>query len=253
MATKKHVYSPWTADQTLLFQSTGGYSFTVLAGSGAPTITGGFAKIQNIDRSRRKGYTQSIGFDPITMDVPILFDCTVRANAPSGAYAPVDLERDIQILEGMAGRGSLVSADQSIHAAVGDPPVVQIFANTQANQSNLIPKNVQGLEWLITGISYDSNPLRHRDSNRMSQAATVTLCEYVRPPIRTRSAAAPFVIYRSTLTLDTVEKVVHHYTTHRTAKAYRRVLSYSRTHGAKYKSYHQKLKAGTAVYVPRDL
>ncbi len=250
---KRREYEPWSSLQTYLFQSTGGTSFTVLAGVGAPTITGGFANISNIGRPRRKGYTQATGYDPITMDVPVRFEASVTLGVPVGSYLPADVEDDIMLLEGMAGRGKRVSTNGLFHAALGDPPRVQVYANTQAYPSNLIPPNVHGLLWYIVDLTYDPNPLRSRAGNRKQQDVVVHLSEVVNPPTRSGPKLVPYVLYRSTLSLDTVQRVVAHFTRHRSATAYRRVLAYSREHGARYKSYTQRLKPGTAVYIPRDL
>lgn len=250
---KKHPYVPWTPRQTYLFVSSGGYSFSVLAGEGAPTIKGGFSKIQVLDRPRRKGFTMPIGYDPISMDIPIQFESTVNFPQVNGAYEPRDIERDIMILEGMAGRGGSVSVDGSIDAAVGDPPIVHVYGNQPKKQSNLIPPNVQNLEWVISNLTYDPNPMRNPDGNRMRQAITVTLSEWVRAPSSIRQKKSTYTVYRTTLAVDTVAKVVRKFTGKHTHDAYRDVLTFSRQHGAKYRSYTQKLAAGTAVYVPRDL
>ena len=250
---KKHAYVPWTPQQSYLFVSSGGYSFTVLAGAGAPTIKGGFAKIQVIDRPRRVGFTMPVGYDPISMDVPIQFECSVVANQPADAYSPADIERDIQILEGMAGRGGSVSVDGSIVSAVGDPPTLRIYSNQPDNQSNLIPPNVQNLQWVISSLTYDTNPVRGPGGDRRRQMVTVTLSQWIAPPSAIRVGTSTYQVVYSTLAVDTVAKIVRKYTSKHDAASYRTVISFSRSHGATYRSYTQKLPAGTAVYIPRDL
>lgn len=245
-------YSPWTPQQTLTFSSTGGYSFTCLAGDGAPTITDGFAQINVVARPRQKAYTQPAGYNPIVMTIPIRFEAAIVPSSPS--TNAVAVERDIQILEGMAGRGKFVSSNQSVHTAEGDPPIVQVYGVSAKSPSNLIPKNLHGLSWVISGLEYDQNPVRNHTGNRRRQDVTVTLTEWVRPPATTSSTTKTvYSVYRTDVSLNTVAKIVRFHTSARTAAKYRKVVSFSRDHGAKYKSYNQHLKLGTAVYVPIDL
>jgi len=153
-------------------------SFTVLAGEGAPTITSGWAKWGIIDRPRREGMTVLQGYDPIIMDVPVRFDDVVH-------QAGADLERDIQILHWMAGRGKLYgSGSIRIGAAgAGDSPLVRVFSSDGAgNQSALIPPDVHDLRWVISGLAFDPNPLRGPHGHRIRQDATITLTQYVGAP-----------------------------------------------------------------------
>ena len=105
---------PWSPQQTLNFVGTltngiksAPFSFNVLAGHGAPTITGGWAKINTVDRARTLGFTIPAGFDPMTMDVPIQFEGVAKYSD-----SEPDIEGDIQKLEWMAGRGKLFASQR---------------------------------------------------------------------------------------------------------------------------------------------
>lgn len=246
-------YSPWTPAQTITFSSSGGYKFTCLAGDGAPTITDGFAQIDVVARPRRKAYTQLAGYNPMVLTVPLRFDATITpANPIRDAVA---LERDIQYLEGMAGRGKYVSTDQTIQAGAGNPPTVKVFGIHASHSTNLIPKNVHGITWVISGIDYDENPTRNATGNRRRQDVTVTLTEWVAPAIvKTANKSGPvYTVYKTDTALNTVAKIVRAHTAARSTSQFRRALSFSRAHGATYKSYNQHLKIGTKVYIPFDL
>lgn len=260
--TKLRTYVPWTPQQTYVFTSSGGYSFQVLAGEGAPTIDGGFAKIQVIDRPRRLGFTMPVGYDPFTLSIPIQFDCTVTntnpsnrptlPGIPSNTYGPKDLERDIQILEGMAGRGGSVSVDGSFVSAVGSPPVVRVYSNSPQNQSNLIPPNVQNLQWVITALTY-GDTVRGRAGDRHRQIMTVGLTQWIPAPTTKRQPRSAYQVVYATQAVNTVAKIVRKFTGKTSHEDYRTVIAFSRTHGATYRTYSQTLAAGTAVFIPRDL
>lgn len=151
--------------------------FVVLAGEGAPTVTGGFAKWNVISRPQRVGMTVLDGYDPITMVVPIRFDNVVRGRS----HRPI--EDMVGDLEWMAGRG--LHFGNVGHAAQGDSPLVQVFTtDSHGKPTPLIPAPYQtpNLYWVIADLAFDSSPLRNRDGHRIRQDVTVTLLEHVSGP-----------------------------------------------------------------------
>lgn len=157
------------------------HSFVVLAGDGAPTVTGGFAKWQVVDRPQIVGTTVLQGYDPITLVVPILFDEVAYPSVNQGRA----LEDDIQILEWMGGRGQLYS-NSPFSPAFGDSPLITLVtADSSGTPTPLVPASYQALVWVITGIDYDPNPLRARNGHRIRQAVTVTLTQHVSGPFDT--------------------------------------------------------------------
>ncbi|UTI62242.1 hypothetical protein NBH00_12775 [Paraconexibacter antarcticus] len=149
-------------------------TFTVLAGDGGPTPTGGFARWNVIPRPQRKGITVLDGYDPLTLEIPILFDA---AKGPAG-----DVEADIQKLEWMGGRGVLFERTGIGQPARGDSPLVVVSTvDAHGVTSALVPAQYQtdGLRWVVTSLAFDTNPIRNAHGDRTRQAVTVTLTEYV--------------------------------------------------------------------------
>lgn len=266
----RHAYQPWTAQQQLNFvgalknPSTGQvatYEFTVLAGATRPTITAGFPKVQIIDRARRLGYTMVTGYDPISLDVPIQFEAMV--NNPIGKYTGQAVEQDIQKLEWMAGRGKdfATSRPKVGQAAVGTPPIVTVASfDGGGRETALIPPNVHGLQWLISNISYDTAAISDRQGNRVRQAATVTLTQYVPLPSATTSRSKTpdgFKTYRTgeNGNGDTVKSVVEKHTNRSDAATLRAVLKFCRSKNKRFPttSATKKLKKNTAIYIPDSL
>jgi hypothetical protein len=184
-------------------------SFDVLAGAQPPRIVDGYAKFSTVDRPERVGLTRFDGYNPVAMEVPIRFeayaitpDRTRLFNpAPHMEPAPASLlfqnrlvdgsevEKDIQLLERMAGRGNFSGA------AVGQPPVIRV-STTDGNGRlvALIPENYQWTPnnpaaplWRVSNIDWDQDPLRDDDGQRIRQLATVTLTQYTRVALATRS------------------------------------------------------------------
>jgi hypothetical protein len=182
-AAARPVYRPTSTAQHLSFVGTltngvrvAQYNFTVLAGSAAPTVTAGFAKWSVIDRAQRVGMTVLAGYDPLVMDVPVMFDSVVQQSS--------DIEGDIAKLDWMAGRGKLFASDGGVGVAgQGDSPLVRVFStNTNGVETALIPPSCQGLDWVVSGVTFDPNPLRNRAGSRIRQPATVTLTQFVASP-----------------------------------------------------------------------
>jgi nucleoid-associated protein YgaU len=128
---------------------------TVLRGQSPPKITGGVGGWEIVPRRRRKGMTSWQGRDPISMDLPILFD--------GHGIFPVDQDPDISMLRLMA---------------VGDnfqqPPTVTIVGFTPA----------QGVVWVINDIEWGDDVVWETDPNtgddiRTRQDASLKLLQFV--------------------------------------------------------------------------
>ena len=270
------VYQPWTSQQCITFQASlvnaagtvAPYSLVVLAGDGAPTIKGGWPKIQVIDRPRRVGFTMPVGYDPLTMDVPIQFDTTVPTMPDYvgnreyiGGQQNFNCEYHIQILEWMAGRGKVKS--NGIPAAQGSPPLVHAasWINTggASRQSDLIPRNVQGTVWYISNIDYDENPLRNYWGSRIQQKATVTLSQYIQIPgmdagvTKALANKKAFVTFNICQGYETVAKVVQRCTGSNDVQVYNTVMQTCRAHGVNVTAYNAPLPMGTPIFIPTYL
>lgn len=269
----KNVYAPYTPQQVYSFFGSltnivevSSYSFFVLAGDGSPTITAGFVKLNILDRPQRKGFTIPSGYDPITMDVPIQFEAVMAQ--PTGQFAiTADVEYDIATLEWMAGRGKRFAATSSNGVgapATGDPPLVLVASyDGSGNETNLIPPNVQGVQWVISNIDYDTAAYRNRSGDRIRQAATVTLTEFVAsegttadsPTVRAKArnvATASYRTYLSTSALNTLAKMTNFYTGLSTEAAYLAVVNANKA-TLKVRSRNQTLPAGSKVLIPTIL
>lgn len=166
------------------------HDFVAIAGEGGPTVTGGFAKWNIIARPQRVGMTVLDGYDPITMDVPIVFD-----NVVNTLDAQMPVETAVQILEWMAGRGILFDGKVG-HPGQGDSPLVKVqTVDGAGNKIPLVPLQYQtdDLNWIVTGLAWDGNPLRNEHGHRMRQKVTVTLTQHV---------GGPGTSYDSTTTRD---------------------------------------------------
>jgi len=163
--------------------------FNVFPGDSPPRITGGYAKISTIDRPERVGLSTFDGYDPITMEVPIRFEATTRS--PTGEKEGADIEDAIEKLERMAGRGQFEGA------ATGSNPIIRVTVPGKDPQhpTPLIPTayqwtpdNPKAPLWRVADIDWDQNPIRNRAGNRIRQLATVTLIQYTRINLLSRSA-----------------------------------------------------------------
>jgi hypothetical protein len=235
------------------------YGFTVLADEGAATITGGWAKWAVVDRPQRVGMTVLQGYDPVTMDVPVLFDNVVQQDG-------ADLERDIQVLEWMAGRGKLFASDGHVGASgQGDSPIVSVFsAASDGVETPMIPPNVHDLDWVVTGISYDANPLRARNGHRIRQAAAVTLTQHVGSPgtsldsaaVRARARKAATGRYKVIVTttgVDTYQQIAAKYAPKPTFKSAVAIMNANKDNGnrhARQRSVNKHMGAHVRVRVP---
>lgn len=157
-------------------------SFDVYAGDTAPTVVGGYAKIDIVARTERTGLSVFQGYDPITLSIPIRFESDDVS--PGGTREGQQVEDDIKKLERMAGRGEFPGA------AVGTPAIVRISTtNADSNPMPLIPSNyawdrndtANSPVYWIGNIEWDDDPWRNTSGNRIRQLATVTAIQYVSP------------------------------------------------------------------------
>lgn len=172
--------------QSWAFQrnSKGGYDerqLTVLCGDNPPTITDGYAKWGTIDRPLRTGVTIPQGYNPAQMQVNVRFGIydgrfigiTSDGKRFGGGWdtrsiAATEVEKEIGDLNWMAG-GSYNA---------GPSPQVYIDTYDAKGTTNLIPKDFQGLTWVIDqGIQW-GNSLRHPNGSRIYQEAQFTMLEY---------------------------------------------------------------------------
>lgn len=270
---KPGAYAPWTPGQVYNFVGTttkgdAPKSFDVLAGDGAPAITNIGAKVNTIDRARRKGFTVVSGYDPIQMDVPIQFEALTDRPGKWWALTP-DLDGDIRKLIWMAGRGKLWKTG---HAAVGDPPLVTV--TTYGTGVNLIPPDFQyngnpgDIHWVITNAALDRSVdgyIGNRAGKTVRQKATVTLLEWSSvpnsdtensPAARQKARTGNPNGFRVELTdarHPNVATVTKHATNRGDKAAYNEVLKTTRAHGVNVRSYLKTLPNGTKVYIPDSL
>jgi hypothetical protein len=191
-------------------------SLSVLAGAEPPKITGGYAKFQAVDRYGRTGITQFMGYDPLIMTVPLLFEGLTRDFSTLQSVIDIDgdwfarqanigaqraasaqeargraIETDIELLERMAGRGSFVGS------GIGAPPVIRA-STTDANGNvvGLIPVSYQwnvgraGMLWRIVDLAWDDGAVRNAQGDRLRASCTLTLWEHTTTSLVSQSAAA---------------------------------------------------------------
>jgi hypothetical protein len=275
-------YVPYQTNQLFTFSGTlpgsVGYTLNVLAGYQPPTLTGGWANISVVDRPLRLGYTIPTGYDPYTATIAIQFENVVKQ--PTAGASPLsNVEFDIQKREWMAGRGELYRTRQGaspLGPATGNPPLVTVVSlDSSGNQTNLIPRNMQDLVWVITDIAYDTQVgsssgsgqqesggvLRDRSGTRNRQAAVVTLMQYIAGPgaenspnqrQANRQAATGYRIYQATSERDTIQGIVLSINSTATATQVQSVVAFNQDK-LHVRSARQHLTVGTSVRIPVSL
>lgn len=170
-------------------------TFSVMPAPGlAPTVTDGYARLSTLNRPGRVGLSTFDGYNPIQMSIPVLFDDVATGPAPryERANQGAPIENDIKVLERMAGRGQFTGAGQmaptvirvTTYDASGDPVPLVPSAMQWSN------KNQSGPLWQVAGIAWDPSPLRNHAGNRIRQGAVITVQQYVKLSLLSRSAAA---------------------------------------------------------------
>lgn len=142
-----------------------------------PMIKDGYAKFDVFDRYGEKGITHFKGYNPLAMDVPILFE---GWRIPGAGNVIMD---HIRILERMAGRGPGFKG-----AASGPPAIIRVSVTD--NNGNVVPlisnswqwnppdRPGTGTLWRINGIDWDEDALSSDAGHIVRQTATVHLWEF---------------------------------------------------------------------------
>jgi hypothetical protein len=228
----------------------------VLAGEGAPTPSGGYAKWAHIPRPQRKALTILEGYEPFVLTVPILFDAVRLVSRRE------DVETAIQWLEWMGGRG-IKFGGMPYHPAEGDSPLVIVYASDgEGNESPLVPKPFQtkDLRWVIDDITWDEHPIRDRAGARIRQAAVVKLLEHVssagpstdssttRARLR-KGLEGQYTPFKTTSTVNTVRKLLakHVHPPSRVGEAIGPTLKANKLGS----NPEKPLKNGTKVLIPK--
>jgi hypothetical protein len=280
----KGAWQPFSTAQTYVFDgrlpNANGYTFRVLAGYAAPKITAGLgSKVNIIDRPLELGFTVPVGYDPFAMDVPIQFEALTDAWTGFPAITD-DLEYDIEKLDWMAGRGRLYGDAQghsTAGPAAGAPPLVTVASlDGGGNETNLIPTTLHRVDWMITNIAYDDTlpaqsgggtqvsggVIRDESGDRVRQAATVSLVQFIAAPgsdlspanrQAARGAATGFQSFTSKQGLNTIYKIVMYVTGgSATYKDIQAVVAFNRGR-LKITRANQPLKNGTKVEIPKSV
>jgi hypothetical protein len=252
----------------------------VLAGLGAPTVTGGWADWVEIERPQRVSLTVLRGYPPVRLTIPVLFEALLDTEGR------MNVEREIQKLEWMAGRGRPLGthpqpggvwAGTPGHDALGDSPLIEIFTtDSHGKEVPLIPVQFQSLQYVMTDIAYDTgavgsslnpslaSPLRDAGGARLRQSATVTLLQHVgapgtsfdSPSVRAaaRQAVAKKGEYRSsTATLNTVAAMAAQFGRGQVTRVIREILEAPQNRANRHiprDAYKPFARTGTRVFIP---
>lgn len=172
-----------------------GDSFDVLPQDmSRPLILDGYALHQVNPRPGSVGVSQFVGFNPICMQLGVHF--FIRPG-----YNSIDVERDISLMERMAGRGP----GNAGGATAGAPPVIRVSVDD--NSGNMVPlipaeyqwskQNPSAPLWRIgtttggtgNGIVWDDKVARSdRAGRRIDATCTVMLIQYTPISVAVRSA-----------------------------------------------------------------
>lgn len=160
--------------QGIGFSSGSRRSFSVMVGDTPPTISGGYAKWQTLDRLLQRGLTIFQGYDPVQMTVNVRFGTFLAYAAwDTTDVAGQALEADIDSLDWMAGG--------RFH--YGPSPIVYLWCYQSGQiggaQTGLIPLKYQyPTPWIITGLEW-GNSYRNENGYRIWQDAAITLEGYL--------------------------------------------------------------------------
>jgi len=250
------------------------YTVTVLAGEGAPTVTGGWPEWMTLPRALRVGMTVLQGYPPIKLSIPIRFEAITE-----GARQARNIEREIPGFEWMGGRGRPSGAQSKPggtfhgtpgHDALGDSPAIKIRTANESKEIPLVPVQFQSLLWVIDGeaggITFDANPLRDRGGARLRQLATVFLKQLVAAPGTSADSAAERAalraagkgkgkVYTTSTAHDTVKLLLIHVMggkTFETTEALKETIQINKGNRKIGTDPNKKLKPGTRVLIPLD-
>lgn len=127
-----------------------GVTVRALRGDASPILTGGFGGWTQVARPRRKALTQWDGEQPLELTFSILFD---------GFENGQSVEADCLTLERLARQ----QQDGS------DPPIVRHGGGMPHPE----------LDWIVSDLSWDVDPVYSQSGNRVRQQVTVKLLEHV--------------------------------------------------------------------------
>jgi hypothetical protein len=219
-------------------------------------VTAGYGKWKNVDRRQRTSLTLLEGFDPYTITVPLILDGV--ANLES-------VEEELEKLEWMGLRGLLVGASDAeregkFHPGQGETPTIEVLGK-------LVPSAVSSpdIRFVLTGVEYNMAgrelilPVRRGDGERVRQALTLTLTQYISskgasqsPAQRAAAIKAEEHEYKHFVVsdgIDTFRKIAKHYRAADISGAAREIQKANSKLGA---SVDKVLKHGTKVKVPRS-
>jgi hypothetical protein len=239
--------------------------FAVLANESIEP-TNGYAIYAKVKRPQRKSLTILEGYEPMEIEVPILFDTSIAADSKA-------VETDIQLLEWMAGRG--IKFKTRKEGGVGTPgegnsPLIRIESfDSRGNETPLVPIQYQTatLRWIVTGLAWDktlgTGVMRDTAGYRTRQAVVVTLTEYVAPAFddglnsaadrqKAREAAGNKInVVHAHGREDSIAAIAAYYChDNKVTGQLLKANSGNRQIGS---DPDKKLKTGTAVKVPRNL
>jgi hypothetical protein len=136
------------------YGSTDTYKCTALLGDGTPVVKDGYAGWQSVPRARRRALTEWVGNNPLTIDIPILFN---------GFASNSSQEAAIRQLEKMAG----------LDEDMGQPPYVAFDSGGVVQHD---ASHAGHIDWVISDIQWGDAD-RRDDGHRTRQAATVTMMQ----------------------------------------------------------------------------
>jgi hypothetical protein len=158
--------------------------FHVLADDQPPRVVGGYQKLEVLDRPQRVGLTHFVGYDPVTMEVPIRFEQFIGRDGAG-------VEERIDLLERMAGRGNFKGA------AAGPAAILRL--STTDNSGRIVPllppnyqwsrQNPAAPLWRIADIDWDEDAIRNDDGERLRQRAVVTVQQHTKLSLEVRSVS----------------------------------------------------------------
>lgn len=137
----------------------------VLPGDGHPQVSDGYGGFETVTRPFRIGLTRWTGFNPIAVDIPILFDAFRAGDS---------VEDDIKRLERMAGRDTGLAREP--------------FELRIRSPGRLVPHQ-DACTWVITSIDW-GDAVTRTDGKRMRQAATVSVLQLVEDAREVNRSAA---------------------------------------------------------------
>lgn len=165
-------------------------SFDVVCGQSPPTITGGYANWQPLQRPMQRSLTMLQGYDPVTMTVDIIFGVWGAQGWQQDDTTAGKVETDIGKLEWMAGS----------NFTAGPSPVVYAFSHSaQGGDTDLIPPQYRGIPWIVTGLQWGTS-YRNSAGSRIWQEANLTLQNYLNlgaPPAADTSATGGYFISKA--------------------------------------------------------